>query len=165
MAEFNYGGQHDQDEKQQAQQLVPVEANVAMDMMAAALGSQSAIELSNFDGDANRQWELSSLATSGDSISSDDSVGTEIDVKYIYMHGVTIQGQESGEVVDVVRTVLIDEKNNSYVFVSAGVALDAFKMLRIFGKKPFVPAKRVKVVSKTTARKRKILTLIPVIQS
>lgn len=142
-------------------QLVPIEPSVAMDMMAAALGSQSAIELSNFDGDANRQWELSSLATSGESVPSSESEGKVIEVKYIYLHGVTIVDPADGEVTDCVRTVLIDEANTCYSFVSAGVALDAFKMLRLFDRKAFTPPKRVRVVKKITARKRAILTLAP----
>jgi hypothetical protein len=160
----NYENETDQGElvaKQQGQ-LVPVEPNVAMDMMAAALGSGSAIELSNFDGDANRKWELSSMATSGDAVNSEESAGEEIAVKYIYMHGVTVAGQTDGEVMDAVRTVLITDDLKCYSFVSSGVALEAFKMLRAFKCQPFSPPRVVRVVRKTSARKRKFLTLVAV---
>lgn len=137
--------------------------DVGMGEMSQLLGSGSVLEVSNFDGTPMERWELSSLATDGESVKSGESVNKEIEVKYFYMHKVDIVDKKTGEVNSCVRTVLIDPDRTCYSFVSAGVAMSVYRMCMQFGKLPFNPPLKVRVESRAVGGGQKMLVLVPVI--
>lgn len=138
--------------------------DVGMSEMSQLLGSETVMEVSNFDGTPLDRWELSSLATDGESIKSGDSIGKEIPVKYFYMHKVDIADKKTGEVNSCVRTVLIDPDRTCYSFVSSGVAMSVYRMCKQFGKQPFNPPLTVRVESRKVGGGQKMLVLVPVLK-
>ena len=153
-------------QQQQGDQLengpVPLPIDTQMALLAGAIGGNSALEVHNFDGTPRQQWELSSLAVGGEGDALSDNVDEIIEVKYAYIHGVQVAGQAKGEVVDALRVVLITPDLQTYHCVSGIVAADVQRMWAAFGRKPFVPAVKVKVAKRKTGSGRTIFTLIPV---
>ncbi len=116
--------------------------------------------LNNFDGDERQKFALQMLCLAA-STAGDDALGREIAVKYWMVHEVDFENEETGEIVRTFRTVLVTPANETFSFVSQGVAKGIQQVHATFGTKPLDPALKFKVVQKTTSKKRRVYVLVP----
>lgn len=60
-------------------------------------------------------------------------IGKTINLKDVVAHPVQLMDENTGEIIDTVRVVLIDDSGESYAGVSAGIMNSLQKMFMIFG--------------------------------
>lgn len=98
-----------------------------------------------------------------ESIRGQDILGSVIMLSEYVMHPITLENPESGEVVDAVRTLLVQPEGPPIQFVSTGIlksiARIAWKERR---NPPFDPPVKVKLVQKSTGKGRRTYKLLPV---
>lgn len=136
--------------------------DAGMQTLTEMLGEAAGLVVHNFDGDKNNQFRLESLCLNGELLRKEEVMSTPFDVKYAYLHTITIAGNQPGELIDAVRTVLIDPDYNAVGFVSAGVAMGIYRAFVQYGRVPFDPPLRVRVANKRTRKGFNITTLVPV---
>lgn len=118
--------------------------------------------VTNFKGEGPDAFRFISKVTGPDVLGADEFPDDGINVKYVYCHGVEISNMSTGEVSDAYRTVLVDDKDVAFGFVSDGVfrsAVDIFKAYK-FGE--ISPPLRVKLGEKKTRSGRRMLMLVAV---
>ena len=94
----------------------------------------------NFDGDKMSQWRLSSMATNGQSMNFDDLDDGKFTIKYWYVHTAQVTRQETGELIDVPRVVLMSGDHRSVAFMSVGVMESLMQLVEFMGGGPYDPA-------------------------
>ena len=67
-----------------------------------------------------------------------DYIGQIIEVVDVIAHPVELADETTGELVQTVRTILIDKDGNSYDAVSQGVASALSKIFQLLGKPPWI---------------------------
>lgn len=93
-----------------------------------------------------------------------DMLGKEFDIEHLLMHVVELEDEdEPGVMVQAVRTVLVDTEGNAYAATSAGIVKSLQFLMGLWGQPPYRPARRVKVVTANTRKKRKVFNIIPVV--
>jgi hypothetical protein len=95
----------------------------------------------------------------------DSALGKLIALKHWLVHEVEFVSQETGEVVNTFRTVLVDADGTAVAFVSDGVADGIRHVYSEFGTEPLDPPLIVKVEQRQTAKKRRVYKLIVVPES
>jgi hypothetical protein len=101
--------------------------------------------VSNFDGDKMNVWRLTSLACGGDCKQYDEMPNGVMQLKYFYCHLVEMASQSTGEYVNCIRTVLMDQDGNSYGFVSDYIAKEIDRLCQMFGAGPWNPPLTIKI--------------------
>lgn len=86
-----------------------------------------------------------------------------VTLKYVYCHGVEVTSREGGEVIDAVRTVLVDTNDKAYGFVSDGIFKSAIGLMRAYKFGAITPALKVKVASIKTRNRNTMLMLVPAV--
>lgn len=100
-------------------------------------------------------------ASAPDVINGDDKIDTLINLRNFYIHEADLKPDRAGEVRRVLRTVLYDANGKRYSFVSNGVALDLYRMVRVFGQLPFIPPIPVVATKIKTSSNYNIIRLVP----
>jgi hypothetical protein len=62
-----------------------------------------------------------------------DYIGKTINLVNVVCHGISMQNEETGEMNNVTRTILIDSEGNRYACISKGVVESLNKIFGIFG--------------------------------
>ena len=62
-----------------------------------------------------------------------DVIGEVIKIKDILAHNIEVINEETGEMINALRTVIIDENGTSYEAVSQGVTNSLARIMEIFG--------------------------------
>lgn len=88
-----------------------------------------------------------------------DAVNTVIAVKDLYVEKVEMVNQETGEVKECPRVVLIDAEGKSYGCVSFGILGSLKKIMAIYGQPTWEEPVTVKPVFINKANDRRILSL------
>jgi hypothetical protein len=81
-------------------------------------------------------------------------------LRHFYCHQVEMTNSQSGEMVNTIRTVLIDADGTPYQFVSQGIATGLDVIRQNFGDGPWVPPIKI-TVEATKAPKGKVLNIVP----
>lgn len=106
---------------------------------------------------------IMTYAQSGLAMPLADMLGKEFDVQHLLMHVVELEDEdEPGVMVKAVRTVLVDPDGNAYAATSAGIVKSLQFLMGLWGQPPYKPARRVKVVTANTRKKRKVFNIVPV---
>ena len=133
------------------------------DGIAEAVSAGVFVSADNFGSDKMRRFQLTGIATSGDSARLDDMHGQVITPRYWYCHTVELANEQNGEIEVVPRVVLIDADGKSYTATSKGV----FNSLRViwdhFGSEALPDGLKLEVVRQATRSGYKTLLLKPVI--
>ena len=91
----------------------------------------------------------------------DDMVNVPFKLKDVIAHPVDLVSEKTGEVETMLRTILIDDKGNSYAGVSAGVVSALQRVFAIFGQpNTWAEPINVKLVKRDTRNGNKVTTLI-----
>lgn len=62
-----------------------------------------------------------------------DYIGKQIALANIVAHPITLVDENSGEMIDALRVILVDANNKSYEAVSGGIANAVQRIIQIFG--------------------------------
>ena len=83
--------------------------------------------------------------------SLDDHFGEVLEIVHVAAHPVSLVDEKTGEVVDTLRTVLVDKKGKNYDAVSEGIASSLQKIFAIVGMPPWIDEPlKIKVVQQKT---------------
>lgn len=93
----------------------------------------------------------------GDSL--DDHKGEVIEMVNVAAHPVELVDENTGELVQSLRTVIIDKNGKNYDAVSQGIASSLQKIFAIVGNAPFNPPLKIKVVEQKTRKGFKTNTI------
>lgn len=92
--------------------------------------------------------------------SLDDHKGEVLEIVNFAAHPVTLTDENSGEVVEALRVVLVDKKGINYDAVSQGIASSLQKIIAIVGMAPWdVEPLKIKVVEQKTRKGFKTNTI------
>lgn len=62
-----------------------------------------------------------------------DQINKQLTIRHIYVEVIQVTSEETGEIVNAPRVVLIDDKGNGYQSVGTGIYNAAKRMIGIFG--------------------------------
>lgn len=115
--------------------------------------------LTNFRGNPREQFafRMKCINSVG---GGDAKLGEVLLVRHWLIHEVEFVSEETGEVINTYRTVLVAPTGESVAFVSQGVANGIRQIHSEFGLEPLDPPLRCKVEQRTTAKKRRVYVLI-----
>lgn len=88
-----------------------------------------------------------------------DLINEEIHVANIFAHKVELPVEETGEVREVTRTVLITPEGVTIECVSDGISRCVKALMIAFGDPPWSPAKHVKIVQENVGNNRRTFKL------
>lgn len=126
------------------------------------LGYQN--QMSNFTGDKFAMLSQTIRGMNGDSRPGADLVGKQFTFVNWFAHVVELTEQKTGEVNNAVRIVLISSTGEQISFVSEGVRACLGVILDHFGLGELGDGITVEIQSRTTASKRKVLLLQPILK-
>ena len=112
------------------------------------------------DGSAKSKASIYNAINSPDEKLS-EHIGEVLELIHIVAHEVQLVDEETGELVRVLRTILVDKNGKSYEAVSGGVANSISRLLQIFGQ-PAEWTEPIKVKAKQKATRNgnnKVTTL------
>lgn len=115
----------------------------------------------NFDGDKMDKYRLACLATGPDCKSFEDLGDNALALRYWFVHRCQLNGETQGEIVDAVRTVLIDDNNVAYAFVSDGIVAALQTFVKVVGPGPYDPAIQIRIVRVKTRLGRQLYKFAP----
>lgn len=114
---------------------------------------------SNLPTDKRIRWRMISKATGSNVSAGDEWLNKVFRIKHWFVHTVRFNGEEPGEFVDGIRTVLIDPEGGMIAFGSNGIAESLGLLVECYGNKEYHPAIPVKITSQKTSAGRKIYKL------
>lgn len=117
--------------------------------------------LHNFGGSPSENWKLMAMGQNGSSPGSDLDKDSVIQLRYFYMHRVTMVDPKNGEITNPIRTVLYDANGQMWHFVSDGIAKAVGQLIQAFGVNEFAPPVPIKIVELRTRSGHRTLSLIP----
>lgn len=89
-----------------------------------------------------------------------DYIGKTIDLRHFISQYVKMEDEKTGEIVDVARCILIDDKGVSYGCISDGIKNSMIQIFAIYGNPSDLPQPlKVKVTEKKSRRGYKFLSL------
>lgn len=91
--------------------------------------------------------------------SLDDHKGEILEVVNVAAHPVSLVDENTGELVNALRMVVIDKDGKNYDAVSQGIVSSFQKIFGIVGQPPFNPALKIKVVEQKTRKGFKTNTI------
>lgn len=116
----------------------------------------------NWDYTDRELARLLFLADVPSSQKGDDLAGTEIAVQYWICSKIEIPDRQTGQLIPVVRTVLIAPDDSIVSTLSHGIVKSVEKMRKSFGMAPYIPAIPMVVKGVSTGTGSDMLMLIPV---
>lgn len=132
---------------------------IVPDMINGLTDTTSAFFSSIVD-DGSRKSKIAIYnAISKDDEKLDDHKGEILKIKDIVAHTVTLADEESGEVLNLVRIILIDDKGVGYASISQGVYSSIQKIFAIVGMPTWDEPMKLKCVEQKTRKGFKTLTL------
>jgi hypothetical protein len=120
---------------------------------------ESKIMFCSIDGDTRAKQILIYNIVAGSTQSLGDMVGTKIEVQDVIAHSVRLTSQETGEIQELIRTILVSPDGSAYSAVSFGVANCLKKLMKIVGPPPWSPPLVLVPRQTRTSSNRQILLL------
>lgn len=84
----------------------------------------------------------------------------ELAAVHVIAHRITLTNEETGEITDATRIILVDEKGEPWGCVSNGIAGSLKKLFSLVGPPPWTPPLRLRPVRVPTSKDRTRKTLI-----
>lgn len=84
----------------------------------------------------------------------------ELAAVHVIAHRITLTNEETGEITDATRIILVDEKGEPWGCVSNGIAGSLKKLFSLVGPPPWTPPIRLRPVRVPTSKDRSRKTLI-----
>lgn len=106
----------------------------------------------NFPGTPQEQWRMRALACGAACKGFDDMPEGGIELKWWYVHRVEMVAQQTGEVIEPFRVVLMTPEQHCYGFVSEFMVRELDGIREMFGEGPYDPPLKIRVV-KAKSRK------------
>jgi len=117
---------------------------------------------SNFDGDKVNQYRLTALACGADCGKFENMPPDGIDLRYAYCHVIEMESSRGGEIINPIRTALVDKSGAAYGFVSDYLARELDTLRSVFGDGPWSEPLKIKVSVTNTRRGFRVYTIAPV---
>lgn len=89
----------------------------------------------------------------------DDHINEVINCVDVVAHPISILDENTGEMVDTVRVVIIDDKGVGYEAISVGIISSLTKLFGIVGRPSYNPPLKMKVVKQSTRKGFKTNTI------
>lgn len=115
----------------------------------------------NFVGSPMEQFRMAATAAGSNVKPGDEMIGEVINVRFWYVHPVTIAGEDGKGDTSTFRVVLFDQDGTPYQFVSLGILDGLNRLLEFFGRGELNPPIAVVPEKKKTRRGRTFFTLEP----
>lgn len=135
-------------------------AEIAMPNMVDMLTNPEGSFFCSIKDDGSRESKIAiynAINNKGDSL--DDHKGEVLEITDVAAHPVSLVDENTGEVVDALRMVVIDKEGKNYDAVSQGIASSFQKIFAIVGPAPFNPPLKIKVVEQKTRKGFKTNTI------
>lgn len=150
-----------QPESENRQVALRNDVNETKGEVAALLGQSGPQQVHNIKGDKLHVWRMLTLGENKAEPLTSIVNGDPIEVTNWYLKKVEIEDAATGEIQEPIRTVLYTADGKIYACTSVGIAKSMAGIIEVFGVGPYNPPIKVEVMEVTTAKKRKMLTLIP----
>lgn len=125
-----------------------------------ALNNPGAAFYCSIPNDGSRSAAVSIYnAINSKGASLDDAKGDTINMVNVAAHPVRLVDENTGEAVEALRTVIIDDQGRYFDAVSQGIASSLEKIFAIIGQPPFAPPLPIKVTEQKTRKGYKTNTL------
>lgn len=134
----------------------------SVDLMAGFHNSNNAL-YSSIKNDGTRESQIKIFnAINAAEEQLDDHKNLELSIVDVVVHPITLTDENTGEIVDTLRVVLIDDKGVGYQAVSQGIVSSLQKIFAIVGQPTWEPALKMKVVEQKTRKgfKTNTITLV-----
>lgn len=129
------------------------------------IGSKTSFTACNFPADPIERYNFIALATSGDVGSIADHVGQDFALRWWFVHNVSIQEAQGGEVNEAPRVVLIDDEGRALSAVSSGIFNALQMLLSAYGTGELAAPVKIKFTQSKTRQGWRILSFVPVRES
>lgn len=129
--------------------------------IATLLEESPISQVDNFDGDTVERWRLTALAKGVGCLTQKDMPPSGIRLEYFMAHIVEMVRENTGEIIEPTRVVLIDVDGKAYGYVSATMVNELDTVVQLFGLGPWKEGIPI-IVTKGTSRKgRQIYSISP----
>lgn len=127
--------------------------------LAIRLTEESPIH--NFTGTKQEIWRKLALCSGSACRGKDDQPPEGIEVVNFMAHRIEMVNQQTGEVTEPTRIVLVTPNNEAYGFVSDFLADSLDMLIAAFGNGPWEPPIKLRVNEQKTRKGFKVLTIDP----
>lgn len=137
---------------------------VTVDAMSALMNPESNF-MCTIPNDGSRKSQIAIYnAINSSEKKVADMLGKTIELVDVVAHPITMIDEQTGEVIDTVRTVLIDKNGTSYTAVSGGITNSLQKLFMVFGMPHWEEPVKVEVKQVSTRNgMNKVNTLVAVL--
>ena len=149
-----------ENEEAAADLMVINKADIAATDQLAALNDPTASFFCSIPNDGSRAAQIkiyNAINSKGDSL--DDHKGEVLEIVDIAAHPVELVDENTGELVQGLRVVMVDKDGKNYDAVSRGIVSSLEKIFAIVGKPSYDPPLRLVVVEQKTRKGFKTNTL------
>jgi hypothetical protein len=116
----------------------------------------------NFVGTPPEIYRLEMKATGADVGDKTTFPVEGIALRFVYFHKVPIANEESGEITDQIRSVVVDTDGHCWGFVSNGIWQSLLPLLKLYQFGEIKPPMKVRLERIRTANKFEMLRIVPV---
>lgn len=147
-------------ENTNTEMMIVNKADIASTSALEALNNPGASFFCSIENDGSRAAKIAiynAINNKGESL--DDHKGEVLNIVNVAAHPVTLVDETTGEAVNALRMVLVDESGRLFDAVSQGIASSMEKIFAIVGPAPFDPPLAIKVVEQKTRKGFKTNTI------
>ena len=139
---------------------VVVREEIATPSMLDSLKNTENVFLSTIPNDGSRESQIKIYnAINGDGENLGDHLNKVIEVENFVAHPVQMVDDQTGEIIEALRIVLVTPTGETYASVANGVLSSIQKISGIIGSAPWTPALKLKAVEVKTRKGFKTMTL------
>lgn len=102
------------------------------------------------------------MALQGENASLGDMIGEEIEISHLVVHNVEVLDEDTGELLERDRIVIVQPDGTMLSAVSQGIRKSVQLLCALYRLPPYDPPLRVKIVQTNTKRGRRLYQLLPV---
>lgn len=132
--------------------LAPADVNILTEA-----NTQFFCSIPNDGSRASQVKVYNAINNKGDSL--DDHKGEVLEIVDVACHPVTLLDENTGEVVNALRVILVDKNGKNYDAVSQGIVSSLQKVFAIVGQPSYNPPLKLKVVEQKTRKGFKTNTI------
>lgn len=130
-------------------------------LLANFVSGESALFFSTIKNDGERSTQIKMYNAIAEAVSLRDNVNKEIVVTDYMAHPVKLLDEETGEVANVLRVILVCEDGSSFAAMSGGIRNSIERIVAMAGPAPWAPGIRMVAVEKAvkSSAVNRVLTL------
>jgi hypothetical protein len=126
------------------------------------IGSKTSFTACNFPDDPIERYNFIALATDGEVSSIADAVGQTFNLRWWFVHNVSIQEAQGGEINEAPRVVLIDDEGKAVAAVSGGIFKALQMLLSAYGTGELSQPVKIRFTQSKTRQGWRMLSFVPV---